>query len=154
VAEDRRLHLAGLRPGVDAELLGQQVTQPPVGRERLPLPPVAVQREHELGPPPLAQRFRCDQPLAVRDGLVVAARGQYGVDAVLGDRRAQLVEPRRLRPREVPVGELRDRRPAPQRQHRVEPGDRRCVRTPAAALLASATNDSATRTSVADPASR
>ena len=154
MAEDRRLRLAGLQAGVDAELLGEQVTQPPVGRERLALPPVAVQREHELGPPPLAQRVRRDQLFAIRDGLVMAPRGQHGIDAVLGDGRAQLVEPRRLRPREVPVGELRDRRPAPQRQHRVEPGDRRCVRTPAAALLASATNDSATRTSVADPASR
>ena len=57
LSEDRRLQALRLRSGLNAELVGQHRPKPPVGLERVRLAAVSVQREHELGPPALAQRF-------------------------------------------------------------------------------------------------
>ena len=93
-------------PGSTPSSSASTRAQPSAGLQRLRLPPVAVERDHELGPPPLPQRLRGDQRLALRDGLVVTARGQDRGDPLLRDRLAQLVEPGRLRARERTVREL------------------------------------------------
>ena len=127
MAEDRPLQPLRLRPGVDAELIGQHRAKAPVGPQRLGLPPVAVQRKHELGPAPLPQRLRGHQRLAGRDRLVVPTERQHRRHPVLGRGLAHLVEPGGLGARERPVCELGDGRPAPQGQRLVEPDDRGCV---------------------------
>ena len=53
--EDRGFELAQLATGLDAQLLGQRRSGPPVGAERVALPPRAVQREHQLRPQPLPE---------------------------------------------------------------------------------------------------
>jgi len=54
LAQDRPLELLQRRPGLDPELIDEQLPPGPVGLERLGLPPGAVEREHQLGARPLA----------------------------------------------------------------------------------------------------
>ena len=128
--EDRRLKPPHLRPGIHPELVGQHHAQPPARLQRLTLPPVAVQRDHELRPPPLPQRRLGDQLLALRDGVAATPHGQDRGHPLLCDRRAQLVEPGRFRTRERTVRELRERRTPPERERLVEGGDRSSALAP------------------------
>ncbi len=82
----------------------------------LGLPPVAVQRDHELAPPPLTQRATSDEGLKTTHHLVVAAKRELGIEQILQRRLAQFVQPQRLRGRERPAGELSQRRTSPQAQ--------------------------------------
>jgi hypothetical protein len=50
VGQYRGLNRAHLRPRVDAELFGEHRAQAPAGRQRLGLPAVAIERQHEVGP--------------------------------------------------------------------------------------------------------
>ena len=43
-------------PGIDAELIGEQVADPPVGGQRVSLPAAPVQRQYQLAVQPLPQR--------------------------------------------------------------------------------------------------
>ena len=62
-----------------------------------------------------------DERLELSDELVVASQCQVGVDAELGRREPDLVEPRDRRLGEAFVGEVRERRYAPQRQSLAQP---------------------------------
>ena len=128
--EDRCFQRRTSGPGSHAQLVDEHHAQPPARLQRLTLPPVPVQRDHELRPPPLPQRFLGDQLLALRDGVAVTARGHDRGHPLLRDRRAQLVEPGRLRTRERTVRELRERRTPPERERLVERGDRSSVLAP------------------------
>nr|WP_300019436.1 hypothetical protein [Pseudonocardia sp.] len=123
LGQDRRVQRAHLGPGLDAQLRGQPAAQPAVGVERLGLPAVAVEREHELRPRAFAQRMVGDHGLQHRHRLAVPTEGEHRRDAVLRGGRAQLREPGGLRTRERPGGELVECRSAPQHQRVVERGD-------------------------------
>ncbi len=116
LAEDRRLELAQLGAGIDAELLDERLARCPVGRERVRLPARAVERKHELRPRPLAERLRLHERLELRHELRVPGEREIGVDPLLEDGRAQLLEPRDLGLRERLVEEVRERRAAPERE--------------------------------------
>ena len=116
LAEDRGLELAELRAGVDAELLDEGLARGAVGGERVGLPAGAVEREHELRARPLAQRLGLDERLELGDELGVAAQREVGLDALLDDDGAQLLEPGDLRLRERLVDEVGERRAAPERE--------------------------------------
>jgi hypothetical protein len=78
------------------------------------LTPAAIERKHVLRPEPLAQRVLGDQPFELRDDVRMPSARELGVDPLLERREPGLVEARRLvRERDV-VGELSQRRPAPQ----------------------------------------
>ena len=62
------------------------------------------------------QRVLGDQCLELADHVAVAAERQVGLDALLHAREPQLLEVCALDLRERLVGELRKRRPAPQRE--------------------------------------
>ena len=104
--------LARLEP----ELVGELALRLAVGAERLGLPAGAIEREHQLAAQPLAQRMLGDERVELADQLRVPARGEIGVDPLLERRPAQLLEPRDLGLRERLVGEVGERRAAPQRQ--------------------------------------
>ena len=70
-------------PGVDAELGGEQVADPPVGGQRVGLPAAAVQRQHELTVQPLPQRMFGDQLLQFGGDRVVPAKRQVSLDPAL-----------------------------------------------------------------------
>ncbi len=130
VREDRRLDPPRLGAGTDPELVGEHRDQPPVRRQRLALPAVAVERHHQLGPAPLAQRLLGHELLALRDGLVVATRLQDRGQPLLGHGLAQLVEPAGLRARPRPVRELGERGAPPVPQRLLEPRGRALVVAP------------------------
>ena len=49
--------------GLDPQLTGQHRAGPPVGGQRISLPPAPVQRQHQQPPQPLPHRIPGDQPL-------------------------------------------------------------------------------------------
>ena len=104
------------RAGLDPELGDERAARVRVGGERLGLPAAAVEREHQLSAEALAQRLARDLPLQLADHVGVPAEREVGVDPALERHEPLLLEPRALRLRPGMVGELAERRAAPQRQ--------------------------------------
>ena len=101
---------------VDAELVGQQIADPPVGGQRVGLPAAPVQRQHELAVQLLPQRMPGDQLLQLGGDRVVPAERQVRVDPGLDRDQPQLLQPGRLRPGERVVGQVGEYPAAPQAQ--------------------------------------
>ncbi len=114
--EDRELQLAQLGSRVDAELLGEDRARTLVGTQGVTLPAGAIQRGHELRPEPFAQRMGLHGCFQLADQLGVAAEQQVRLDAVLERREARFFEARDYRASELVLGELDERRAAPQRE--------------------------------------
>ena len=129
--EDRPLEAPQRRPRLDPERLHQRLPRGAVGGQRVRLPVRAVEREHELAAEPFRQRVLGNQDLELADELARAAEGELGVDAVLKRREAKLLEPADLALSPRLVGELDQRRAAPQRERLPQ----RFRRRPAALLL-------------------
>ena len=127
LAQDCRLELAELGAGIDAELVDEGLTRSAIGGEGVGLPTGAVEGQHELGTRTLAERLCLDERLELRDELGVAAQREIGVDALLENDRAELLEAGYLVLRERLVEEVRERRPTPESErlaHRALGGDR------------------------------
>ena len=92
-----------------AQVLIEDPPQPAERLEGLGLPPVAVQRDHQLAPSPLAQRTAGNQAFKPGDDLMVTAERQLRVEQVLARRLAQLLQPGRFRLGERAVGEFLQR---------------------------------------------
>jgi hypothetical protein len=71
---------------LDAELVGEDPSQPLVCREGVRLAVRAVQRRDEQLPKALTQGVAINQPLELSDRLRVPADGQLGGEVVLGRR--------------------------------------------------------------------
>ena len=95
---------------IDTQVLPEDLPHPAERVQGLGLPPVAVQRDHQLAPPPLTQRATSNEGLKTTHHLVVAAKRELGIEQILQRRLAQFVQPQRLRGRERPAGELSQRR--------------------------------------------
>ena len=67
-------------PGIDPELVGEQIADTPVSGQRVGLPAAAVQRQHELAVQPLPQRMVGDQPLQFGGDRAVPAKRQVSLD--------------------------------------------------------------------------
>ncbi len=120
LAEDRGLELAELGTGVDAELLDERLPRGSVGGERVGLTARAVERQHQLRPRPLSECLRLDECLELSDELGVPAESEIGLDPLLERDRAQLLQPGDLGLGERLVEEVRERRPAPERERLAE----------------------------------
>ena len=103
-------------PGVDAELVGEQIADPPVGGERFGLPAAPVQRQHELDVQPLPQRMLAGQLLQLGGDRVGPAQRQVSLDPGLKRGQPQLLQPGRLGPDGRVVGQVGEHRAAPQIQ--------------------------------------
>lgn len=107
--------------------------QPVERLEGLGLPPVAIQRDHQLAPSPFTQRTTSHQTLQPGHDLVVTAKRQLRVEQILTCRFAQLLQSRRFRLGERAVSEFLQRCSAPQVQGLPQPSRRSgWVRVPAA----------------------
>ena len=93
--DDRGLEPAKVRPGIDAQLVGEQRPRPLIGAEGFALPARAVEGEHQLAPTPLAQRRVGDRGLELADDLGGATRREQRVGPVL-DERGMALDPARL----------------------------------------------------------
>ena len=114
MAEDRLLELLQGRARLDAELVDEQPPRLAIDLERLGLATRAVQRLHERRPEPLAERVLADEHLDLTDELCEAAEREVGVEPPLEGRQAELFESEHLQLRERFVGEVGERRPAPE----------------------------------------
>ena len=122
--EDPALERARGVAGREPEL-AQPRGEPAVGLERLDLAAGAVEREHQRRDELLAQRIGRDQPAQDGDRLERPAERDERAGALLLRLRAQVLEPAPLGLRPVGVGEVAERRPAPQLERRVERRQRR-----------------------------
>ena len=87
-----------------------------MGGERLGAAVAAGEREHQLASQPLTRRVLGDERRELADELGMTAERELGVDSVLERCEAQLLEPRACGLGEALVGEVRERRAAPERE--------------------------------------
>ena len=120
LAQDRLLALAQLGPRLEAYLLDERAPRRGVGLERLGLAPAAIEREHEVGGEPLAQRVVIDELLELADDLGMAAGFEVRFDAQLERRDPLLVQARDLGGGEGLGRELGERLAAPQCQRHAQ----------------------------------
>ena len=153
LAQDRLLEPRELRRRLDPERVDQRAPQRAVGGERVLLAAGAVERGHQLGGEALVGRVLVHERLELGDEPAVLAERELGLDALLERGEAQLLEPRDRRRRERLVGEVGERRAAPQRerlaQQRRPRARARRARAPTAA--SSASRSKRLRSSVSRP---
>ena len=130
--EDRPLEVTADPAGLDPELLDERAAGVPVGLQRVGLPAGAVERQHQLPARPLAQRVLGDERLELRDQLGVAAEREIGLDPVLEAARRSSSSRAISDLGERLEGEVRERRPAPERERLRKPR-RRARGSPCAA---------------------
>ena len=123
LAQDPRLEVAQLGPGLDPELVDEGGAQLAVCAQRVGLAPSAVQRQQALGPEPLTQRVPGGQRLEFCDRLPVASAHELRVHPRLEDAKALLLQPCLLRRGERKIAEVGQRRASPQSQRLVQEPD-------------------------------
>ena len=111
--------------GVDAQLVGQLGPQLGVGGQRVGLAAAPVEREHPQAAQPLPEGVLAGQPVQLAGHAGVPPAGQVGLDPVLESGEPGLLQPRYVGLREGQVGDVAQRRAAPQRQGSRHPGGRR-----------------------------
>ena len=112
--EDAPLQVLERSPRLDAQLVGEGPAAGGVALERLGLAAAAVQREHELAAEPLAQRMLVDERLELADELGALPEPEVGLDALLQAGEAPLLQPGDLSLGPLLVGEVGERRAAPE----------------------------------------
>ncbi len=117
LAQDCPLELPQGRAGLDAELVREHSPRLPVGVERLLLSAVAIERDDLLFAEALPERMLCDEPGQLVEQPPVAAERELGVVSELERAQPAVVELGRPCPDRL-LGEIRERRPAPQREGR------------------------------------
>ena len=120
LVQDRVLELAQPLARLDPELLGQRAAGVAIGLQRVGLAVAAVQGEHQLRPEALAIGVLGDQPLEPLEQLRVVAQRQFRLGQQFECRDAQVLQPRDLGLGERLEGQIRQRRPAPERQRSLE----------------------------------
>ena len=120
LAQHLLVQLLQRRGRVDPQLVGEHRAVVRVAGQGVGLPAGAVEREDQAAAQAFAERMGVHELLEARDGVVPAAGPQREVDPQLLRIEPQLRQPGRLGTGELLVGELRERRPAPQSQRLVE----------------------------------
>ena len=120
LSQDRLLEVAKGPSGIEAEVFAKPSAAVLIGPERFRLAAGSVEREHELGSEPLAERMLGHERLELADELGVAAQLEVGVDPCLQRREPCFLEPADLGLRKRRVGEVRQRRSSPERQRLAE----------------------------------
>ena len=107
------------------ELLDERLPRVAVGGQRIGLAAGAVEREHELATRRSRSGCSADQRLELADELRVATEREVGLDPLLESRQSEALSRAisRLGPRLV--GEVGERRPAPQGQRLAQRARRR-----------------------------
>jgi hypothetical protein len=124
LAEHLALQHAQRRRGLDAQLLHQLSPRRLVDLERLHLPTGPVEREHQLGTQLLPQRMLARQLFELCNQRTVQAERQICLDPPLECSQTQLLKPADHRLREGLVGEVRQRRTAPESERVTQRGGR------------------------------
>ena len=88
---------------LDPELTDEHLAGPQEGLERLGLAAGSVQGDHQLAPPPLAERLLSDHGLELGDQLTRITGSEPRIDQILGRCASKLVEPLAFRRPEARV---------------------------------------------------
>ena len=124
--ENRGLEPFELRTGFEAELAGERFPRRAIRGERVGLTARPVEREHELGARALPQRLRSDEGFELRHELGVAAERKVCVHALLHRCDPQLLEAGDVGLGERLVGEIHERRAAPEGEGVAQRSPRSC----------------------------
>ena len=116
LAEDRLLELAQRHARLEAEIVQERPACVLVGLEGVGLAAGAIERQHELPAQPLVERVVVDERLELADHVAVSAEFELRVDQVLPCREAKLFEALDLAGRERLIGQIAERRTAPERE--------------------------------------
>src|SRR5215207_11739282 len=92
LVEDAVLQLGQARRWVDPQLIAERGAQLLVGRERLGVASLPVQRQHQLATRTLAERVARHEGLELPGELAMAAERELGVGPVLDGDEPELVE--------------------------------------------------------------
>ena len=114
LAQDRALQLAQLRSWLQTELLHEPGARVAIDRERLLLPPGAIEREHLLGAEFLAQWMLAREGIELGDQLVMTVEAQLRLDPRFDGAEAQLLQSLERDPRAAVELDVGERAPAPQ----------------------------------------
>ena len=114
LGQDAGLEFPQGRPGVDAELTDQTITDFCVGAQGLGLPSAPVQGENEQLPQALAQRVFPAQRLQFACDLTVAPQSQVGSGPGFDRHQGQLVQVRPFGIKKARIGKLGQRLAAAQ----------------------------------------
>ena len=114
------MQLAKRSAGIDTERADECFPSALVDLEGLRLPSGAVEREHQLAAELLTEGVLLHQDLQLTDELCMPAAGQVTVDPFLQAAEVKLLQAGDLTLGEVLIGELRERRPTPERERRVQ----------------------------------
>ena len=120
VLEDALLKLLQRRTGFDAQLVAETAAGVLIGVERLRLPALPVQGQHQMGSQPLAKRLFADELLQFGHESGRRSDRQIGLDAAFDRNEPELVEPGDGRGGKVLVGELAERIASPEFHGRSE----------------------------------
>ena len=119
--EDRPLQLLEIGRWFDPELVDENASRLVVGLERLGLAAGPVQRQHELGPEPLAERMKHGQLLELTNHIEVTGERQIGVKPLLEHRETRFLKSLAGRCGKRRLGELGERQATPQGQRVAKP---------------------------------
>src|SRR5205814_7358323 len=102
------------RRRLEPEILVERLPRSPVRFERVRLPARAIERQHQLRAERLAQRMLGDEVLQLADELAVAAERELRLVSLLECRKPDLLEALDRGAGERLVGEVGERRAAPE----------------------------------------
>ena len=114
VLEDPSLQLAQARPRFEPDLLAQPSADVRVVLQRLRLPTAAVERDHRLSLQPLAVRVLARNPENLGEHLLMSPEVELRVDPLFHGHKTKLLQPLGLARRDLLVGQVPVRAPAPE----------------------------------------
>ena len=154
VQQDRALELAQRGARLEAVRVAQQRAQIAVAREGIRLAARSGRARAGAGPAGArAAGSREREHLELGHEVGVPAERELGLDALLGHRQAALLEPGDLGLREARVGELRERRAAPERERGAKGVDGGAPASPASSARAASAASCSKRPASISPGS-
>jgi hypothetical protein len=124
LAQDRLFELPQRVPRLDRKFFDQRPARVLEGFECLRLASAPIQSEHQLPSRALPERVLTDEKLELRNHLLVTTGGEARLDQFFARADPKLVEPRNRPLRERLIGEIGQRRTAPERQRLGQQGNR------------------------------
>ena len=118
MGQDGPLELLQGRARLEAKVVSQSAPSLAIDLQRLGLTASAVKGEHQLAAQALAERMLSDELVELLEDVVLAPHGEVGLDSLFQRGEVEVLEARDLLLRERVVGEVDERRAAPQAKAR------------------------------------
>ena len=129
VRQDPAFEVAELGPGLETELGVEVGAALPVARERVGLPAGPIERGHQLHAKALPERMLDNEPVEIRNELLMPAEPKPGLAPSLDALQPELLQPQRLGSSKELAAELAENIASPQGESACEDGVREPVVT-------------------------